>query len=125
MYLVQYNAETGTVLGIYDQTLNYPSGIPTPNIQITVKQHADFFVRGQNHRVIDGVWTYVEPPGPTTEEKLTALDAEYQPQFVSLAQALGLATLDNNHTVMDGIKFDYVELKAEYQTKREGITSDN
>ena len=54
---------------------------------------------------------------PTKEEKLAALDAVYQPQFVTLAQALGLATLDANQTVIDGVKADYAALKSEYQAK--------
>lgn len=53
--------------------------------------------------------------------KLTALDAECQPQFTALAQSLGLATLDGDQTVMDGIKEDYAALKAQYQTKKEEI----
>jgi hypothetical protein len=53
--------------------------------------------------------------------KLTALDAEYQPQFTSLAQSLGLATLDGDQTVIDSIKSDYAALKAQYQTKKEEI----
>jgi hypothetical protein len=53
--------------------------------------------------------------------KLTALDAEYQPRFTALAQSLGLATLDGDQTVIDGIKEDYTALKSEYQTKKEGI----
>lgn len=54
---------------------------------------------------------------PTKEEKLAALDAVYQPQFTALAQALGLATLDANQSVIDGVKADYAALKAEYQAK--------
>ena len=48
---------------------------------------------------------------------IAALDAVYQPQFTALAQALGLATLDANQTVIDGVKADYAALKDEYQAK--------
>ena len=67
--------------------------------------------------------TFSEPVEhvPTIEEKVAALDAEYQPQFASLAQSLGLATLDGNQAVQDEIKADYAALKEEYQTKREAI----
>ena len=54
---------------------------------------------------------------PTKEEKLVALDAVYQPQFTALAQSLGLASLDANAAVIDGVKADYAALKAEYQSK--------
>lgn len=126
--LVAHYDETG-FLSFYDTALNYFGGIPTPNIPITTEQHADFFARGQRHRVIDGKWTYVEPPALTTEElqkqKLAALDAEYQSQFATLAQSLGLATLDGNQTVADSIKADYATLKTEYQKKRQVIIDEN
>ena len=51
------------------------------------------------------------------QKNLSTLDAVYQPQFVALAQALGLASLDANQTVIDGVKADYAALKAEYQAK--------
>ena len=54
---------------------------------------------------------------PTKEEKLAALDAVYQPQFTALAQSLGLASLDANAAVIDGVKADYAALKDEYQSK--------
>ena len=65
MYLAHY-ADGGTIKGFYLQGMH--RDIPTPTIEITAEQHADFFRRGQNHRVIDGVWTYVEPAGPTLDE---------------------------------------------------------
>lgn len=62
-------------------------------------------------------------PVPTKSEKLIALDAEYQPQFKQLAEALGLATLDGIQSVIDGVKNDYESLKSEYQTKMEAINN--
>lgn len=66
-------------------------------------------------------------PAQTAEEiqakQLTSLDAEYQPQFLDLAQALGLATLSGNQVTIDGIKADYAALKTEYDEKREEITN--
>ncbi|MGL5271289.1 MAG: hypothetical protein ACRC7I_12355 [Selenomonadaceae bacterium] len=58
---------------------------------------------------------------PPKEEKLAALDTVYQSQFTALAQSLGLATLDANQTVIDGVKADYAALKAEYQAKAKEI----
>jgi len=58
-------------------------------------------------------------PEPTKAEKVAMLDAVYQPQFVSLAQLLGVATLDGNQTAITGIKEDYAALKAEYTSKME------
>lgn len=60
---------------------------------------------------------------PPIAEQLSALEAIYQPQFTALAQSLGLATLEGNQTVIDGIKADYADLKAEYQTKLEAVNN--
>jgi len=56
-------------------------------------------------------------------QKSAELDTEYQSQFITLAQSLGLATLNGNQTVIDGIKSDYTALKTEYQKKMEEITN--
>jgi hypothetical protein len=56
-------------------------------------------------------------------QKSAELDTEYHSQFTTLAQSLGLATLDGNQTIIDGIKSDYAALKTEYQKKLEEITN--
>lgn len=61
MYLAHYDTD-GAIKGFYLPELY--QNIPSPTIEITEEQHADFFERGQNHKVIDGVFTYVEPPEP-------------------------------------------------------------
>ena len=58
MYQAHY-AEDGTIKGFYLPGMH--RDIPSPVLEITAEQHTDYFARGQNHKVIDGVWTYVEP----------------------------------------------------------------
>ena len=87
-----------------------------------------------NHHISDSLkvenypdWQIVDdsyiPPAKAvpTVDKITELDNEYQPQFTALAQSLGLATLDNNQTVIDSIKADYAALKTTYADKRQAI----
>lgn len=63
--------------------------------------------------------SYVPPkPPPTTAQMLSSLDAEYQPQFLELSQALGVAMLADNALLITNLKLDYAELKDEYDTKR-------
>jgi hypothetical protein len=66
-----------------------------------------------------------KPPEPvkTKEEKLSILDAEYQPQFDALSIAWANASMDSNNTLAASIKADKDALLAEYTTKREAITS--
>ena len=58
MFQAHY-AEDGTIQGFYIPGLH--RDIPSPTIEITAEQHADYFARGQNYKVINGIWTYVEP----------------------------------------------------------------
>lgn len=51
----------------------YVDGIPSGAITITDEQHADYFEKQSLGKqsgfdIVDGVWTYVEPEPPTTEE---------------------------------------------------------
>ncbi|SDD90161.1 hypothetical protein [Sporomusa acidovorans] len=111
--------QTGTTLDL--------SAIPTPYAEITTEEHDDWMQHQGTRKVDVATGKLVEytpdPVVPTTEEKIAALDAEYQTQFTTLAQALGLATLDGNQTNIDSIKADYAALKAEYQAKREVISN--
>ena len=120
MIKVNYDAETGEIKGFYPDNISYAS-IPEPYVEIDESTHQDC-INHQGLRKVDlatqKIVEYVpEIVEPTREEKLAALDAVYQPQFVILAQALGLATLDANQTVVDGVKADYAALKTEYQSK--------
>jgi hypothetical protein len=58
-YLAHY-AEDGRIKGFYVAGMH--RDIPIPTMGITADQHADYFSRGQNHRVVNGSWTYVDHP---------------------------------------------------------------
>lgn len=75
---------------------------------------------GYSYDAVTG--TFIAPVTTLTKsEQIASLDAAYQPQFADLATALGLATLGSEQSLIDGIKFDYAALKAEYQEKLEAI----
>jgi len=57
----------------------------------------------------------------TTEQKLTALDSEYQTQFDALVQALGAATLASDTDLITDLQAEYIALKAQYTTAREAV----
>jgi hypothetical protein len=67
MYLTHY-AEDGTIKGFYVRSLHHD--IPSPVLEITAEQHADYFARGQRHKIIDGEFVYVEPE-PQSPEVVT------------------------------------------------------
>ena len=78
------------------------------------------YVRGA-----DGKPTDAPPIIVTNQQKLDALDAEYQPQFDDLAKNLGLAILNNDTDAQTSIKDDYAALKAEYTNKKGEIENGN
>lgn len=108
MYQAHYTAD-GTIKGFYIVGLH--PNIPTPTLEITTEQHADYFARGQNHRVIEGVWMYVEPEEPTPEEqqaaKLQEIDT-WTAQHITggfVSSALGAShTYDSEQVDQDNIK---------------------
>ena len=108
--------QTGTTLDL--------SAIPMPYVAITDTEHDDWMQNQATRKIDIETLKLVEytPPAPTAEvirqQKLSALDAEYQPQFSELSQALGMATLSDNADLITSIKTDYIALKAEYDKKR-------
>ncbi|MBP2639001.1 MAG: hypothetical protein H6Q69_2831 [Firmicutes bacterium] len=59
----------------------------------------------------------------TTDQKLSALDTEYESQFTALAQAYSTAIMAGDTTTAASIQTDYTDLKAQYQTALEAINS--
>jgi hypothetical protein len=97
--------------------------IPEEDTDATIVE-SDVWYNPSDISLVDGkiqLNTITQTAEEIKATKLTALDAEYQPRFTALAQSLGLATLDGDQTVIDGIKEDYAALKAQYQTKKEDI----
>jgi hypothetical protein len=67
----------------------------------------------------NGVFT--APSGLAVEERLAALDAEYNPQFDALTLAWATASMDGDTETANARLADKQTLKAEYQQKREAI----
>lgn len=118
MYLATFRAD-GTRITSYVVGLH--KSIPVDAIPISDEDQT-LYVTGKYYRGADGSPLEIPPYVPTAEEikqqQLDALDAEYQPQFAALSQALGMATLAENTDLIASIKEDYTALKAEYDTKR-------
>jgi len=122
---VNYNASTGAIVGFYPDEITY-STIPEPYIEIDEDTHQDC-INNQGLRKIDIETLAVvtcEAAEATTEQKLSALDDEYEFQFDTLVQALGAATLASDTDLISDLQTEYATLKAEYTTAREAIDND-
>jgi hypothetical protein len=86
------------------------------------EEDQNLYVTGNYMRGTDGkpvkIPVYTPTPEEIKQQELNALDAEYQPQFADLVNALGAATLADNTELITSIKGDYATLKIEYDTKR-------
>jgi len=60
--------------------------------------------------------TYTPTITLTTDEKIAALDAEYESQFTALAQAYATALMAGDTTTATAAQADYTSLVAEYKT---------
>lgn len=123
MYLATFDDQgkriTSYVVGLHKD-------IPSDAIPISDDDQA-LYATNRYYRGVDGKPAEIPAYLPTEEEikqqQLSSLDAEYQPRFTELSQALGMATLAENTSLITSIKVDYAELKAEYDGKREVITN--
>lgn len=125
MVKVNYNITTGAIIGFYPDDITYTS-IPAPYIEVDDQTYQDC-INNQRLRKIDLenlVIINCEAAEATTDQKLTALDAEYQTQFDALIQALGVATLASDTELIADLQSEYTTLKAEYTTAREAIADD-
>lgn len=126
MVKVNYNAATGEIKGFYPDSIIY-SSIPEPYIEIDKATHQECIdnpgLRKVDLTTLKVVECELATVTQTTDEKIAALDVEYQPQFQSLQLSWAAASMDGDTATADSIKLDYTTLKAEYQTKLEAINN--
>lgn len=116
MYKAYYNEELGRAV-FYESLgiIQYPDGIPEPNIEITAEQHAEAFKVGKIAKVIDGVFVVEDLPEPTLEEKQEqwriTLKSKYDAERVRLGTLLLMAD-DEDEEVE--IKAQRIALKVRF-----------
>lgn len=61
--------DTGIVIIFYPvDMLDLYNSIPEPSVEVTEEQRQEYFEQGRQHRIVNGEFIYVEPPGRTLEE---------------------------------------------------------
>ncbi|MDD3420381.1 MAG: hypothetical protein PHE78_07280 [Candidatus Gastranaerophilales bacterium] len=53
MIKVNYEQQTGNILGFYHEGISYPNGIPTPSIEISDEQHMSIMEKQDMWKIID------------------------------------------------------------------------
>lgn len=123
MYLANYDPSTGKILGFYINGMH--SDIPQPIFDLTKEQHQEYFDKGQNYKIINNIFTYIEPIKQTQSEikenNLFKLDNEYQPKFLEITRSWSNANMDGNAELMKQKQIEKQNLIKEYNNKREVI----
>lgn len=124
MKYVHYDGEN--VLGFYDPEVH--AAIPEPNFTIDDDVWQAFLADQASYKVTGGQLVYapVTPQEPTPEEirnqKIAALDAEYDPQRQELWRYLSLAVNYWQDPVeADSIRAEITALEDKYNTKAGAI----
>jgi hypothetical protein len=73
--LLNYNESTGVIVGAYADDIEYPGGIPSPNVKVSDSDWAKWRDDQQNYIIVNGVLTY-SPKTYTDAEKLEQALAE-------------------------------------------------
>ena len=109
-YRVNYDSQTGDVLGVYDNTgeVIYPKGIPEPSIEISAEERDAAYEKIA--KVIDGKFVLEEIPSPTIDDMKTEWRNRANSDFVK-RKALYL----NNIAYADAMGRDSSVLKAALQ----------
>lgn len=121
MIKVNYNSETGQILGFYSDEIEYKS-IPEPYIEITEEQHNDC-INNQGHRKIDLETKKVINCTPIIPEKtkkdlVVELTAEYQVNVDKIQKAYIIAQINNDDNLKALLSTRLSEATAEYNQKR-------
>jgi len=111
LYKVYYDKKTGQVLGYYVSGMNYPNGIPKPNIEITDQERNAAYDSAKVAKVIDGKFVLEDKPIiiVTKQEKLNELNLWIESENVRIA---GDLTLD----LASGLTLEEAQTYAQEET---------
>lgn len=117
-----YNKDTGMVIGFFSSEIH--TKIPEPYISITEEQWKTCLKNQTSYKVLEGNLITIRPSSETVkEQKRTALNCLYVPQFDELERAYGRSLMigDTENSLL--IRKEYQELWTEYNKKMEEINN--
>ena len=125
MYYINYDSETGDILGIYPSSMNYDE-VHDPKITITDEEYT---LLGQDYyRVVGGQLELVSPsdtgddPEPSDiEARIAALQVEFLDKFTAFKTAYIGASILEETEIMNEIRNDYRALMGEFTSKARTI----
>ena len=111
MYYINYEAETGEILGVYPSTVDFDD-VPSPKIAITDEQYNNL---GDGYYIVQsGQLVQSTPPDysdlpedPTEEEQIVTLQSEYLERLSRLKRAYTAASIMEEADLMEQIQRDY------------------
>lgn len=93
---------------------------PTGNLEVWGEKPEGYFTEEEWQELHPAP----EPPEPTKEEKLAALDSEYEQAKADIFEAYQTAVLMGDTDLQTAIQADFAELNADYAEERAAIIND-
>ena len=125
MYYINYEEQTGEILGIYPSTIDFDD-IPSPKIAITDEEYnnlGDEYYIVQNGQLVPST-----PPNygdlledTDEEQQIAELQNEYLERLSRLKRAYTAASIMEEADLMEQIRTDYRNLLAEFTGKARTI----
>ena len=118
MYYVNYDEDTGTIIGIYPASYN-PDEVPEPKITITDEQYnvlgEDYYIVVDGALVKEGEGQETHPSSDNTDTAVKDLQADYVDTLEKLKDASVAATIMDADTT--DIQSDYRALLSDFTRK--------
>ena len=119
MFKVNYEKNTGEILGYYPIGVNYPNGVPEPTIEITGEQRQSTY--GKIAKAVGGEFVVEDQPEPTPEEiknsKIKAVVAWFKAEQDKRHTTLVALIASQNEVGQEKIRQSLGDLKIEYDNK--------
>ena len=119
MYYVNYDEESGEILGIYPTDFSYED-VPDPKIEISEaewEQLGEGYWLVKNRKLVQAMYTDGEgwQAVDSSDDDSTGLQGEYASKFASLQKSYTGALILNDTSMQADIKRDYKRLLAEFR----------
>ncbi len=121
MYYINYNDQTGEILGVYPSTVDFDD-VPSPKIAITDEEYNnlgnEYYIVQSGQLVVSTPPDYSDTPeDPTDEQQIATLQSEYLERLSRLKRAYAAASIMEEADLMEQIRTDYRALLGEFTGK--------
>lgn len=123
MFKVNYDTNTGEILGYYPLGVDYPNGVPEPTIEITGEQRQSAY--NKIVTVVDGKFVVEDQPeqsqGEIKQSWLNKLNVWLKIEMDELQCSYTTAQIRKDTVLQTELRSELEELELEYQQMKQQI----